>query len=79
MANGETNGNGSRFIPWVWLAGTAVTLLISIAGFTLAETRGDIRSLQERKLDREQYYQDMRGINDKLDCLIKMHMDGKDR
>ena len=74
MANGETNGN--RFIPWMWLAGLAVMLLISIAGFTLAETRGDIKALQDRKLDKEQYYQDIRGVNEKLDCLIKMHMDG---
>ena len=78
MANGETNGNG-RSVTWMWLAGVAIALLISIAGFTLAETRGDIRNLQERKLDKDQYYQDIEQINGKLDCLIKMHMDQKDK
>ena len=73
MASGEcTNG---RSVTWAWLAGTAILLLISIAGFTLAETRGDIRSLQEQKVDKDQYYNDINSINAKLDCLIKMQME----
>ena len=76
MANGETNG---RSVTWCWLAGVALTLLVSIAGFTLAETRGDIRSLQIEKVDKDQYYNDINSINAKLDCLIKMQMQRKDR
>lgn len=76
MANGESNG---RSVTWCWLAGVAFALLVSIAGFTLAETRGDIRSLQEQKVDKDQYYNDINAINAKLDCLIKMQIDHKDR
>lgn len=70
----ETNGNG-KYIPWVWVAGIMMAILISIAGVSLTQTQADIRYLQEKKVDKEQYYHDVQSINYKLDCLIKIQMD----
>ena len=84
MPNGD---GGLNFPTWKWLAGILIGVLIIAAGYSLAETRNDVRALYDKKMDKEQYYQDMRSLRDsqqciadKLDDLIKMHMnDRKDK
>lgn len=62
-------------VTWAAVAATLTTLLITIAGFSLAGTREDIKDLQDKKLDKAEYYQNLQQINGKLDILIKMRLE----
>jgi hypothetical protein len=62
-------------VTWAAVAATLTTLLITIAGFSLAATRDDIKDLRDKKLDKAEYYQNLQQINGKLDILIKMRME----
>ena len=62
-------------VTWAAVAATLTTLLITIAGFSLAATREDIKDLRDKKLDKAEYYQNLQQINGKLDILIKMRME----
>lgn len=62
-------------VTWAAVAATLTTLLITIAGFSLAGTREDIKDLRDKKLDKAEYYQNLQQINGKLDILIKMRLE----
>lgn len=62
-------------VTWAAVAATLTTLLITIAGFSLAATRDDIKDLRDKKLDKAEYYQNLQQINGKLDILIKMRLE----
>ena len=73
--NGETNGNG-KSVTWKWLVGILFTLLLIAAGSVFAgfqneQTRQatELRMLQKEKVDKEQYYRDLNGINAKLNTI----------
>ncbi|MFA7463243.1 MAG: hypothetical protein WCY59_08890 [Anaerovoracaceae bacterium] len=65
MANGNIE-NGSKFLTWKWLSVTLVGILILLCGWsmggTFSDVKADMKSLQEKKLDKETYYRDISRI-----------------
>jgi len=71
------NGNG-KGPTWKWLAGILVGILIVVGGYFLGDVRSEVRSLSERKLDKETYYNDIKDIKTDLKALLNMHMKDKE-
>jgi uncharacterized protein YpmS len=75
------NGNNETFISWKWLVGILISIVILIAGFVVSDTRcaiddanKEIKKLEDKKLDKEIYYRDIRDIKDNLDYLVKREL-----
>lgn len=75
------NGNNETFISWRWLVGILVLIVLSVVGFVVSDTRcaiddatKEIKILQEKKLDKELYYRDIKDIKDNLDFLVKREL-----
>ncbi|MEN6360018.1 MAG: hypothetical protein ABFD59_08180 [Smithella sp.] len=66
-----------RFITWSWIAGILLTVLVMFGGYMLTDTRAEIKSLQQVKLDKEDYYRDIDAVKKGIDKLINMHMEKK--
>jgi len=63
-----------RFITWSWIAGILLTVLVMFGGYMLTETRADIKTLQQQKLDKEVYDRDIKAVKDGIEKLINLHM-----
>ena len=68
-------GNGSN-VTWKWLVGVLFSLLILIGGIVIADNRAvvqknndKIESIQEKKVDKEQYYRDIGVIMSTLEKI----------
>jgi len=66
------NMNG-KSVTWQWLVGVLVVLLFAAGGVLLADNKASVQKIevkveqvQERKVDKEQYYRDIRDIKDAL-------------
>jgi hypothetical protein len=73
----EMNGNGSKYVSWRWIVGILVVLFFSASGMIIADTRTDVAKVSEKiecvqkdKVDKEQYREDMRNVNRKLDIIL---------
>ncbi|MDD5532378.1 MAG: hypothetical protein PHC52_06270 [Syntrophales bacterium] len=66
----EPNG---RYPTWKWLAGILVVLLIAVGGYTLggsfSEVKADIKTLQEKKVDKEAYYREFGQLCDTIKTM----------
>jgi hypothetical protein len=49
-----------------------------VGGYFLGDVRSEVRSLSERKLDKETYYNDIKDIKTDLKALLNMHMKDKE-
>ena len=71
--------NGKN-VTWQWLAGTLLILVFAAGGIIVADTRTGvfnavvkIEVLQDKKLDKEQYYRDMSEVKGILkDIVVKI-------
>lgn len=70
--NGKSeNGNG-KSVTYKWLAYILCGLLIGIASWAWSNTQTSIKDNKvaiDRKVEKEQYYRDLNGINKKLDVI----------
>jgi len=69
MAN--ENGNGSRYPSWKWLTGILVGLLIVIGGYSLSDVRSEVKTLHDKKVDKDAYYRDIDRIGKTMDEMDK--------
>ena len=61
--------NGSA--KWIqWIIGGLVVLAMAVSGYAVAQ----IDTLKVVKLDKEQYYNDMKDMKDKIDCIYQWHL-----
>jgi hypothetical protein len=58
--------NDRRSPTWKYLATTLVGLIITITTILYADTRNDIKSLQDDKLDKTEYYKDYRQAQERF-------------
>ena len=71
--------NGKN-VTWQWAAGVLLTLVFAAVGIIVADTRTGVSNavvkieiLQDKKLDKEQYYRDIGEIKQTLkDIVIKI-------
>ncbi len=77
MANGENE----KYISWRFISVTIVGIIFIIVGAIISDTRANIvkaekqiEKLQNEKIDKEQYYCDIKEIKDGLNYLIKREM-----
>jgi len=66
------NMNG-KSVTWQWLVGVLVVLLFAAGGVLLADNNAKVQrnetkieQMQEKKVDKEQYYRDIKDIKDAL-------------
>lgn len=71
------NGDGLFGPTWRWIAAGMITVLLAAGSALLADTQNNIRTLWEKKVDKEQYRCDQARIEDKLDKLIDMTIKGR--
>jgi len=72
------DGNGSRFVSTKWLIGILMFIVFAASGLIVGDTRNSVtevrsktEALQEKKLDKEQYYIDMREIKETLKDIAR--------
>ena len=77
MANGEND----KFISWRFVACSIISIIVLITGAVISDTRANIskaekhiEKLQHEKVDKEQYYCDIKEIKEGLNFLIKREM-----
>jgi len=59
------------YAKWFQLAlGILVTIALGFGGYAVAQ----IDSLKTVKLDKEQYYSDINGLKQKVDCIYNWHL-----
>ena len=69
------NMNG-KSVTWQWLVGVLVVLLFAAGGVLLADNKARVQKsetrieqMQERKVEKEQYYRDIADIRDTLKTI----------
>ena len=73
------NMNG-KSVTWQWLVGVLVVLLFAAGGILLADNKAKVQKnetkieqMQEKKVDKEQYYRDIGEIKETLkDIVVKI-------
>ena len=74
----KDDNEGSRYPSWKWLAGFLVAILLTVSGYSFGTAISDVKAnvllLQEKKLDKEVYYVDMKDIKEKINAIYRWHM-----
>lgn len=64
------NGNGNKYPTWKWL----VDILLAAVAFFLIVFMSNISAQIDKKLDKEQYYKDIKEMKEKIDCIYSWHL-----
>jgi hypothetical protein len=71
MANDDGNG---KYPTWKWLSGVLISLVLIISGYALGGTLTDMKTDLKAKLDKAEYYRDIRDIQKDIRIIKNWHL-----
>lgn len=80
MADDAYRRNSDRVsIKWRDIALGLLSIILTIVGYLYVDLNARVGMLNEKKLDKEEFYRISAEMNKKLDQIIEMHLSNKAR